>query len=120
MRKMLLVALLTVVTLGACSPQENVSIYQGCACAWVRITDGRLRAKIERLDWGGRARVGLTGDSNSSNQMVLSADFFRVGDNKPLGTESRTFFPMSGSGVGVQETNWDLSCPQQVQNTCSR
>lgn len=104
MRRLFLV-LATLGLVGCAS--EKVSVYNGCAGSYLRLSDGSGHVLVSRLEYGGRAALELHGASGEYNQILVNADGFRVSDNRPLGATSRTF-SQSGSGITAPESAWNI------------
>jgi len=115
MRK-IFVVLALVVGLAACAT-ERVSVYNGCAGSYLRITDGRGHQLVERLEFGARVSIDLKGVSGEYNRLILNADGFRVSDGRPLGATSRTFSASGRGGSTAPETYWNI---QSLPGGCQR
>jgi hypothetical protein len=103
-----------------CFGQDHMSVYNGCAGSWMRITDGQNHVLNPRLEFGERMSVTYNRPAqNDYNTRVLNADGFRMDNNRPLGAVSYNFTLSGGTNVtGPRENEWNVSwlplgCPGQ-------
>lgn len=107
MKKFLFIAILA---LTGCA-QEDITIKNECPESWVRIADGENRTEIARLEFGDRAYVGIKGQTDAYNRLVLTADFYSLISNQPMGSAVKTFTISSRDVSGIEQEAWTLRCP---------
>jgi len=93
-----------------CVKLATLSVKNDCAGAWIHASTAG-HTLIDRLDFGDRVSVGLNGMIDRNNEVIVEIDIYRVGDNYPLGSDSRTFSIGNTSGMVEPDDQyaWDIT-----------